>query len=1566
MNSSLRFLARITHFLAIFSCIAILLNAPLPAAPLDNWQLVTPLPQVNTLYGVNYGNGRFVAVGVSGTVMTSTDGQHWTVQASGTTADLYDVAYGNHQFMAVGAGSTVLTSPDGVTWMNRTSNILPLTFGQTFHGAAFGAGIFSLVGGHSSTSGSTNMWSPDGVTWHSALLQVQDPQNSQVVLPWYFNRIAYGNGRFVASGDYGVVATGTFAQVGSSGGTPSYSIVWTYPFQAGSIALGGVAFGKGVFATIGSTTSGSPGVAAESFNGVTWTSQATPGYNFSVGITGMTYGNNNFVATAYDQSISVNQLISSLDGITWIGRATGSSSFAGVGFGNNTFVSVGRFGALGYSTVPASQVAINTQPAGQTVVVGGNASFTVAATGTAPLIYQWRKNGANLTSSGTVSGVNISTLSISNVATTDFGIYSVLVSDANGVVTSIDAPLAVVASAGGIPVNPIGTASGKLAISAGTGAFSALTSGNKTVTIPAGTILSGTISLQAINTATAGQNAPLIVTPSWGDDATSWRTVSASIPTGASSQVATVAVKVPDSPGTYHLNLAFLYEPYGAPIASATSTNLSPAYNDGNDLAQIGPAQIAMSQLSGYTIIPFQFPTTTVATGSAPVYFPSDVVNVVVTGATGAVGSMQVTLGSSAPVAAGAQWNIDGGAWHNSGDAVTGVAAGSRTVNFKSVSGYTSPISQAVEVTANELSTTSAVYTYPVILVQQPLGRTLINGSSVIDFGSTIPALSLSQTFTVQNSGTAILAPITPTIDGSNAGDFIVTAQPITPVPPGASTTFVVRFTPDAITSRSAVLHLASNDPLTPVFNINLTGTGISATHVKAVYTTGAEVPITASSFTATGSTLSFTLNHAPVPGAILMVVKVTGQEFIGGSFNNLAQGQLVNLDYGGTRYHFVANYYGGTGNDLVLQWAANRLVDWGYGTDGELGDGTTADSLLPVSVSMSGVLNNKIVMAIAEGGHHALALCADGTLAAWGYGRDGELGNGLNANSSVPVLVNRSGALLNKTVALIAAGSYHGLTLCTDGTLAAWGDLNGSSVPALVNQTGALAGKRIVALSGGWTKDLFLTADGSVFTWSGGSPTQIDQTGVLASKTVIAVSAGYSHYLVLCSDGTLASWGTNTNGELGNGGINDHATPVLVIQTGVLAGKKVVSIAAGLSYSVVECDDGTMATWGANNVGQLGNNSTTGSNAPVLVDTSGVLAQRKVVSFTAAEYNVLATCSDGTIATWGGNGYGQLGIGTTAGSTVPVLVSTAGLAANERMIAAQACSSSVTSLAFVANNIFPGILSTPPPTLTWINGGNANWTIQTAINHDGVDAARSGTITHTQETWLETTVVGPGSLTFWWKVSSESNYDFLEFYLDGALQTGRISGSVNWAQKSYSVLAGSHTFRWRYAKDASTSSGTDAGWLDEVTWSPVGGYPLWAAGQFPPTQLTNALFSGATADADKDGVVNLLEYAFNLPATTVSNTPLTPTSGIAGLPAVSQTGSGSTLRLRLEYIRKTSGLDYEPQFSASLSNTGGWTAATGTTSVTPINADWERVITEDTAGSGQAKRFGRVKVTAP
>lgn len=124
---------------------------------------------------------------------------------------------------------------------------------------------------------------------------------------------------------------------------------------------------------------------------------------------------------------------------------------------------------------------------------------------------------------------------------------------------------------------------------------------------------------------------------------------------------------------------------------------------------------------------------------------------------------------------------------------------------------------------------------------------------------------------------------------------------------------------------------------------------------------------------------------------------------------------------------------------------------------------------------------------------------------------------------------------------------------------------------------------------------------------------------------------------------------------------------------------------------------------------------------------------------------------------------------------------------------------------------------------LVWVTGGSAAWFSQSVISFFDGDAAQSGDITDSQTSYMQTTVTGPGELTFYWKVDSENNWDFMRFYIDSVEQPGAISGSVGWAQKTYSMTSGSHDLKWAYEKDGSVTLGSDAGWVDRVAYTSGG-----------------------------------------------------------------------------------------------------------------------------------------------
>ncbi|WP_170266625.1 choice-of-anchor D domain-containing protein [Brevifollis gellanilyticus] len=317
------------------------------------------------------------------------------------------------------------------------------------------------------------------------------------------------------------------------------------------------------------------------------------------------------------------------------------------------------------------------------------------------------------------------------------------------------------------------------------------------------------------------------------------------------------------------------------------------------------------------------------------------------------------------------------------------------------------------------------------------------------------------------------------------------------------------------------------------------------------------------------------------------------------------------------------------------------------------------------------------------EGNNDLVLLWAHTKLAAWGWNEHGTLGDGTLVQRDAPVMVDRTGVLADKTIVQVSCGTYHTLALTTEGRVYAWGK-NGFlgftattpgsfSLPAPVNTdsgVSALHGKTVVAVAaGGDSYSLALCSDGSLVSWgynpfgqlgdnsqtSREMPVLVNTTAglsALAGKTVTSIAAGESFNLALCSDGSLVSWGRNHYGQLGDNSQTNRWVPVLVdreLGRSALAGKAVRSLAAAASSSLVLCEDGSVVGWGLNQHGNLGDGTMTNRLTPTVMNTeAGVsfLHGRQVTSLVAGQQHTIILCSDGTLAACGWAYQGRLGMG--------------------------------------------------------------------------------------------------------------------------------------------------------------------------------------------------------------------------------------------------------------------------------------------------------------------------------
>ena len=369
-----------------------------------------------------------------------------------------------------------------------------------------------------------------------------------------------------------------------------------------------------------------------------------------------------------------------------------------------------------------------------------------------------------------------------------------------------------------------------------------------------------------------------------------------------------------------------------------------------------------------------------------------------------------------------------------------------------------------------------------------------------------------------------------------------------------------------------------------------------------------------------------------------------------------------------------------GAANSLGLG-SDGALYAWGYNADGELGDGTTTDRATPVRVTT--VVG---ATAIAAGGLTSYVLVPNTATGAYATGYDlyGQLGDGTTDDRSTLRPVGAAGHRPTLRTVVSGGGSLHALGLGYDGVAYAWGSgysgqlgdgtTNGHTAPAAV--TGLPAGVLLTALAAGDLHSLGLGSDGNAYSWGSNGQGQLGDgstttrtapvrvAGLPAGVRVTAVAAGAFHNLALTSDGVAYAWGRNNAGQLGDGTTTDRATAVPV--TGLPAGVRLTSVAAGAAHSLGLGDDGKAYGWGGNTSGQVGDGTTTGRLGPTAV--TGLPAAVRLTALAAGTSSSLGVGSDGRGYAWGDNSSGQLGDGTLTDRSTPVPV--AGLPAGVTLTA--------------------------------------------------------------------------------------------------------------------------------------------------------------------------------------------------------------------------------------------------------------------------------------------------------
>ncbi|MBU1245266.1 hypothetical protein KKD52_01135 [Myxococcota bacterium] len=324
----------------------------------------------------------------------------------------------------------------------------------------------------------------------------------------------------------------------------------------------------------------------------------------------------------------------------------------------------------------------------------------------------------------------------------------------------------------------------------------------------------------------------------------------------------------------------------------------------------------------------------------------------------------------------------------------------------------------------------------------------------------------------------------------------------------------------------------------------------------------------------------------------------------------------------------------------------------WGANDYGQLGNGTNLDTSVPVQVTgLTGVRQ------IASGYFHSCAVLDDNTVWCWGNNSTHQLGDLSSQNRSTPV--NVFGPLLADS---IAAGLSHTCALLPDGTIACWGDnfagqIGDGTTTMRDRPTAVLTINTAISLSVGDYNACSVLSDGTVACWGTNDYGQLGigtiggfsstPSAVSGLSTARSVNVGHNHICAVRADATVVCWGRNGAGQCGDGTTESHAlfVPVYNLTTAT-------AVSCGTSFACALLTDGTLRCWGNNPYGQLGDGSLNSSGFPVAV--SGLTG---VTAISCGGNHTCSATASATLSCWGFNSRGQLGDGSTTDSTVPTEV---------------------------------------------------------------------------------------------------------------------------------------------------------------------------------------------------------------------------------------------------------------------------------------------------------------------
>ncbi|HEY8259882.1 MAG TPA: chromosome condensation regulator RCC1 [Methylosinus sp.] len=324
---------------------------------------------------------------------------------------------------------------------------------------------------------------------------------------------------------------------------------------------------------------------------------------------------------------------------------------------------------------------------------------------------------------------------------------------------------------------------------------------------------------------------------------------------------------------------------------------------------------------------------------------------------------------------------------------------------------------------------------------------------------------------------------------------------------------------------------------------------------------------------------------------------------------------------------------------------SAGGVKCWGWNAFGQLGDGTATDRATPVDV----IGLSSGVVALAAGAYHTCALTNAGAVECWGDNSLAQLGDTTGGRRRTRMTVPG----LSSGVVAIAAGFAHSCALTAAGRVMCWGhNANGQlgngestmfSPPTLVGGPATI----YKALAADAWRSCGVTGAGAVRCWGadyGALPVAVAglETGVAA------LADGFRHHCALTVAGAVKCWGDNYYGQLGDGTTVSRPAPVQV--AGLTSGA--VAVEAADYHTCALLSSGAVRCWGFDDHGQLGDGATTARSIPTPVAKLGGSA---VAIATGYSYSCALLSPSRVLRCWGQNDLGQIGDGTTTDRLLPV-----------------------------------------------------------------------------------------------------------------------------------------------------------------------------------------------------------------------------------------------------------------------------------------------------------------------